>query len=151
MEYTELDLLVVAKNTLSNIHIDLQSVEYENIIFDINCAIHRKCEHNIINDTIDIDVEKTQNIYYCDKCYITFTTSFIKDYLLKYLDQNKRDQWKIITNEGIFDLLDIYCQNDMICFQIWSFGWANSSNILKFSLKNILNCNVDSSIVYVNN
>ena len=39
----------------------------------------------------------------------------------------------------------------MICFQIWSFGWPNSSNILKFSLKNILNCNVDSSIVYVNN
>ena len=151
MEYTELDLLIVVKNTLSNIHIDYQSVEYENIVFNIDCAIHRRCEHNIINDTIDIDVEKTQNICYCDKCYITFTITFFRDYLLYSLNQDKRDQWKIITNDGVFDLIDIYCQNDKLCFQTWCLGWTNPSNIIKFSLKDILNCNADDSIVYINN
>ena len=148
MEYTELDLLIVAKNALSNKLIDYQTVEYENIVFNIDCAIHRRCEHNIINDTIDIDVEKTQNVCYCDKCYLTFTITFFRDYLLCSLNQDKRDQWKIITNDGVFDLIDIYCQNDMLYFQTWCSGWTH---IIKFSLKDILNCNADDSIVYINN
>lgn len=34
----------------------------------INKYISNNCDHEWINDSIDIDVEKSQNITYCNKC-----------------------------------------------------------------------------------
>lgn len=32
----------------------------------------RKCNHSIVDDYIDIDTDKGQNITYCEKCFETF-------------------------------------------------------------------------------
>ena len=29
------------------------------------------CDHHYVNDSIDIDIDRTTEIVYCDKCYIT--------------------------------------------------------------------------------
>ena len=151
MEFTELDILIKVKETLSCIPIDKQSVEYENINFKINCLIHKRCNHDIIFDDIDIDIDKSESICYCTKCYLTFSVQFIKDYILYTLHNDKKDQWKIITKDGVFDLIDIYVKNNWLYFQIWCPGWNNPSNTLKFALKDILHCNVDNTFVYLNN
>ncbi len=151
MELTELDALIQAKQTLSCIPILKQSVEYENIIFKINCVIYKRCNHDIVFDNIDIDIEKCETICFCNNCELTFTAHFFKDYLLSTLDENKKDQWKVITRDGIYDLIDIYVKNNWLYFQIWSPGFNNPSGIIKFTLKDILNCNADESIIYLNN
>jgi len=29
------------------------------------------CDHHFVNDSIDIDLDRTTEIVYCDKCYVT--------------------------------------------------------------------------------
>ena len=151
MELTELDALIQAKEKLSNVPLDKQSVEYENINFKINCLIHKKCDHNIVFDNIDIDIDRSETICYCMECYLTFNVYFIKDFILSTLNHSKRDIWKIITPDGIFDLTDIYVKNNWLYFQLWNPGYNSPINTIKFTLKDILNCAADDTNVYLKN
>lgn len=151
MEVTELDLLIKAKETLSCIPIVNQSVEYENINFKINYLIHKRCNHDIVFDDIDTDIDKSELICYCTKCYLTFTVYFFKDYILSTLAEHKKNHWKIITKDGIFDLIDVYVKNNLLHFQIWCHGWTNPTSIIKFTLKDVLHCSVDDTIIYLKN
>tara|TARA_Y100000816_G_C26023802_1_gene535734 strand:+ start:275 stop:730 length:456 start_codon:yes stop_codon:yes gene_type:complete len=151
MELTELDALIQAKEKLSNVPLDKQSVEYENINFKINCLIHKKCDHNIVFDNIDIDIDRSETICYCTECYLTFNVYFIKDFILSTLNHSKRDIWKIITPDGIFDLTDIYVKNNWLYFQLWNPGYNSPINTIKFTLKDVLNCAADNTNVYLKN
>jgi len=46
--------------------------EIDDIIKKVDSFLIKYCEHNIIDDTIDIDQDKSTSIRYCDKCFITF-------------------------------------------------------------------------------
>ena len=57
----------------------LRYVPYENQNDDYKCILHmvRKylltyCNHEIYIDEIDVDVDQTKTIKYCDKCGLTF-------------------------------------------------------------------------------
>lgn len=52
---------------------NLQSVEFKNIVNIINNFLLNHCEHDIVNDSIDIDPDKSESISYCIKCNITFS------------------------------------------------------------------------------
>ena len=39
----------------------------------INNFLLNHCEHDIVNDSIDIDPDKSESISYCIKCNITFS------------------------------------------------------------------------------
>ena len=41
-------------------------------IIKIKLRIKQICNHNIVEDDIDIDVEKSQHIIYCDRCETMF-------------------------------------------------------------------------------
>jgi len=43
----------------------------ENLKTQIENYIKNKCEHEWVNDTIDIDPDRSQNICYCLKCELT--------------------------------------------------------------------------------
>ena len=42
------------------------------LLEQINSRLSHFCEHNIIQDIIEIGVDKTKTIFYCDKCDTTF-------------------------------------------------------------------------------
>ena len=42
------------------------------LLDNINDRLAHFCEHNIIQDIIEIGLDKTKTIYYCDKCDTTF-------------------------------------------------------------------------------
>ena len=44
----------------------------KHLLEQINCRLSHFCEHNIIQDIIEIGLDKTKTIYYCDKCDTTF-------------------------------------------------------------------------------
>ena len=149
MELNELDTLITVRNTLSNIPVNRQSVEYMNICFEINTILYKRCDHNIIFDTIDVNVEQSKPICYCDKCLLTLNVEFFRDFLLYSLNETKRDQWKVITGKGIFDIYDIYVSNNQLCFQIGVY--VNFNECHKYNLQEILNCRADDTLVYLNN
>lgn len=148
METNELDALIDVKKCLSNIPLNRQSVDYINVCFEIDAILYRRCDHKLYFDSIDIDVERTENICYCEKCYLTFNVEFFRDLLLFSLNEKKRDQWKIITNEGIYDLYDIYVLQNQLCFQIEI--TRNYNGARKYNLHEILGCRADEDIVYLN-
>jgi hypothetical protein len=45
----------------------------KHLLEQINCRLSHFCQHNIIQDIIEIGLDKTKTIYYCDKCDTTFT------------------------------------------------------------------------------
>jgi|TARA_Y100000389_G_scaffold199366_2_gene237610 hypothetical protein len=65
-------LLVNAKQILNNISEKKQDQEYIDILQKINEYIDKYCDHSKIYDYIDIDVEYSQRICYCEYCYTTF-------------------------------------------------------------------------------
>jgi len=66
------DMIVRAKSYLDGIPVSLQDSEYKEILNLINKYILKNCNHNIIEDTIDITLDKSKTIYYCEKCMLCF-------------------------------------------------------------------------------
>jgi hypothetical protein len=46
--------------------------EINEIIKNVDDILLKNCRHQIVNDVIDIDPDKSKSIQYCEKCYITF-------------------------------------------------------------------------------
>jgi hypothetical protein len=67
-----IDVMVRAKSYLDGIPVSLQDSEYKEILNLINKYILKNCNHNIIEDTIDITLDKSKTIYYCEKCMLCF-------------------------------------------------------------------------------
>ena len=67
-----IDVMVRAKSYLDGIPVLLQDSEYKEILNLVNKYILKNCNHNIIEDTIDITLDKSKTIYYCEKCMLCF-------------------------------------------------------------------------------
>ena len=47
----------------------------ENTLEKLTDKLLYECNHNWIRDHIDIDVERTEMVKYCDKCHLTYNTN----------------------------------------------------------------------------
>ena len=64
-----------AKQCLTTIVKDKQNTDYKNIIQLIEKYLIEHaddCDHNIIEDLIDIDPDRSKMVKYCNICYKTF-------------------------------------------------------------------------------
>jgi hypothetical protein len=68
----EVELMIRVKNICQSIPDNLQSKEYQEILNKINDFLLKHCQHEIVNDSIDIDPDKSMDICYCSKCESTF-------------------------------------------------------------------------------
>ena len=50
----------------------LRSVAFRKILKDVNGYLYLNCKHEYVEDTIDIDPDRSQSIKYCNKCMLTF-------------------------------------------------------------------------------
>jgi hypothetical protein len=66
------DVMVRAKSYLDGIPVLLQDSEYREILNLINKYILKNCNHKVIEDTIDITLDESKTIYYCEKCLHCF-------------------------------------------------------------------------------
>ena len=62
-------LMVSAKHSLGCICMDNQNEDYKKILEMIDQYINKYCDHHYIFDVIDIDVEYTKTICYCEHCF----------------------------------------------------------------------------------
>jgi hypothetical protein len=68
----EVELMIRAKNMCQRMPADLRSKEYQEILIKINDFLLKHCQHEFVNDSIDINPDKSIDICYCVKCEITF-------------------------------------------------------------------------------
>lgn len=69
------DAMENAKRVLNKITKDKQNADYKNIIQLIEKYLIKHsddCHHNIIEDLIDIDPDRSKMVKYCNLCYKTF-------------------------------------------------------------------------------
>lgn len=48
----------------------MRSVAFCKILKEVNAYLFLHCQHNYVEDLIDIDPDKSQTIRYCEKCYL---------------------------------------------------------------------------------
>jgi|TARA_B110000967_G_C18352927_1_gene302174 hypothetical protein len=68
----EIDAMLQIKNILTNMKDQTPCPRIEQILTLVDEYIHHQCEHSIVTDTIDVDVEQTMTIRYCENCMKTF-------------------------------------------------------------------------------
>lgn len=67
----DIEVMVNAYNLLDSLPDELRSAEYRKILVNIHNYISNNCKHQYITDVIDVDVERSETIVYCRKCYYT--------------------------------------------------------------------------------
>ena len=72
MEDVSIDCMIRAKSIFDNEFKNKVNDEYSKICKLIDEYVLKHCEHNIIEDLIDIDPDRSKSISYCDKCFHTF-------------------------------------------------------------------------------
>ena len=60
--------MICAREILNNIHYSIQDSSYREIRKLINSYINVRCNHEYIDDLIDIDPDRSKNIRYCIHC-----------------------------------------------------------------------------------
>ena len=68
----DVDIMVRVKSYLDAIPEKAQKDSYRVIFRLVETYLIVNCKHNIVEDSIDVDVEKSKTIHYCEKCLLTF-------------------------------------------------------------------------------
>lgn len=68
----DIELLVRAKTYLDSFPVRLQSPEYKKIVELVNSYIHSNCKHRIVDDSIDVSLDESRSIRYCELCFKNF-------------------------------------------------------------------------------
>jgi RNA binding exosome subunit len=72
-----IQMMCRAKHVLENIPENERNDEYNTILESINSYIDNKCNHYVVTDFIDVDVECTKMIHYCKICYKVYDTMVV--------------------------------------------------------------------------
>ena len=142
----EIKILVKEKETLENM--ESLSPLHEQILEKISFTLFSGCKHIPIFDEIDIDIDRSMPICYCENCYLTFNTSFILSYLQKQIDFNSIISMQIGNN--VFKINSITTNNDRIIFDIY-FEKHLKSHKFSFSPIELINCNISNNCIIINN
>ena len=62
------DAMIRSREILNTVHISIQDGAYRNIIKLIDSYLETNCNHEYVDDMIDIDTDTSKNIRYCIHC-----------------------------------------------------------------------------------
>lgn len=121
----DIDIMTRVKSYLDAIPSQLQNKEYCDIVVNVDKYIAKYCRHNVICDSIDIDVEYSKTIYYCEKCLKTFDIDDIFREISAEINyaRNICDMF-IFYNERLMKILDVSIMWGKITFNC-SYGTDN--------------------------
>jgi len=68
----EIDAMLQIKHILTDMKDKTPCPRIEQILTLVDDYIHQQCVHSIVTDMIDVDVEKSVTIRYCENCMKTF-------------------------------------------------------------------------------
>lgn len=65
--------MILAKGNLDAVPLDTVDAEYIAIQTAISKYIRTHCRHNIVSDNVDVTLNKSASILYCEHCFECFT------------------------------------------------------------------------------
>lgn len=71
MNYEHIETMIGVRNLLLEEN-DTSDPEYKEILNYVEKYIKTRCKHEIIQDLIDIDPDRSKTIFYCKHCETTF-------------------------------------------------------------------------------
>ena len=69
----DVELMANAKTNLDGLLNSSQNNEFKCIVQLVNAYLRKYCNHKIISDMIEISDTRSQTIYYCEQCGLTFS------------------------------------------------------------------------------
>ncbi len=82
MHSNSIDSLVLLRHTLISSKNFLLESNYkeilgqiEDLIKNIDIKVKGECRHEYVEDYIDVDLERSQRVCYCSKCWSTFPSN----------------------------------------------------------------------------
>lgn len=142
----ELCTLLNVANIMKQLNSNEQSDSYKHIIKTIDYRIFELCEHRIIDDYVDIDLDTSCNIKYCSECLLTFNSEFIFSYLQHSLESVDAIERKLYYNNNISTIQHYWNQNNKIYFSIIL---KKQHEILNFDLDKISHIQCDNGLVVI--
>lgn len=67
----DIDIMSQILGMLHSLPTDEHNNDYRQVTELVKSYLSKHCHHAICNDEIDVDVDKTKTITYCEKCYLT--------------------------------------------------------------------------------
>jgi hypothetical protein len=67
--------LISSKNFLLDSNYNEILGQIEELIKNIDIKVKGECRHEYVEDYIDVDVERSQRVCYCSKCWSTFPSN----------------------------------------------------------------------------
>lgn len=67
----DVDIMIQITGLLESLPCQEQNNDYKKIVTMVNTYLSKHCQHRIITDYIDTDVECGETIQYCEKCSLT--------------------------------------------------------------------------------
>lgn len=140
----ELEQCIKIKNIIEN---NPKTKNTKNIYTHVCSVLFEECNHHLVYDNIDIDIDKSMDICYCSKCFLTFHSEFIYSYLHFKLNPLKKDKWQIHHYNTVYNMNDFFIKNTKITISVFTHK-DNTSLFLHFDPCDFLNAYVsDTSIV----
>lgn len=69
---SQIETMIHIKKELEKIPYEDQSIEYRGIVEQVSNYLKKNCPHKLVDDSIDIDLDRSQTICYCEICYTCF-------------------------------------------------------------------------------
>jgi hypothetical protein len=67
----EVTVMLSVKSLIETMPSSRQTHEYLDILNRVKKYLHKHCRHNVVNDLIDIDPDRSMSIFYCTICEST--------------------------------------------------------------------------------
>jgi hypothetical protein len=67
-----ISIMLSAKLILERIPKEQQDFDYKQIHCKVKQYLANHCQHTIVRDDIDVGIEESMTIYYCEKCETVF-------------------------------------------------------------------------------
>jgi hypothetical protein len=149
MNENELHFLIESTEHLKCVPFENRTDTFKDIILSNEFCLYENCIHEYIQDYVDVSLDKTVMITYCDRCNLPFDVNFYFEYFKNRMCYLNKKDWKISVRSHVCPLINFQLKTNSIQFHI---SKNDSETVLVNAyLKDLLNSKVYNDIIIIKN
>ena len=149
MNENELHFLIESTEHLKCVPLENRTDTFKDILLSNEFCIYENCIHEYIQDYVDVSLDKTVMITYCNRCNLYFDINFYFEYFKNRMCNLNKKDWKISVRSHVCPLISFQLKTNSIQFHI---SKNDSETVLVNAfLKDLLNSKVYNDIIIIKN
>tara|TARA_B100001093_G_scaffold241005_1_gene230748 strand:+ start:35981 stop:36454 length:474 start_codon:yes stop_codon:yes gene_type:complete len=149
MNENEVVSLIKCIEQLEFISFEERTDVYNKVIFLNQIQLYENCEHEYIQDFIDVSNDKTMLITYCSKSNLYFDINFYFEYFKYSLSNINKDHWKVKIRAHTCPLINFQLKDNKIQFIVFK-NEIEKVTVNAF-LKDLLDSKVCNNTIVIKN